>query len=263
MSFDTELQNFFSEEITSVVEDADKFRRKLNIGLDAFKYLSNAENLGNFTTALSTGAGIASITYFGWMASIGTLGQLGLFIGVVSTPAGWLAAAGAGGAATVFLTRRIFQSVKKEAITEIPNFINSPLDILGSSICDLVCPILIKIAHADGHIVPQEIDKIKSYFIDQWGINTDYFNGLLKFDEANLHDFEWSDLSKTLKGIAKTGDLKYSTMANEVIVIATEVMACDNEVHPSELLEIERLKSALNEETLFVSIKNRLRIRNN
>jgi hypothetical protein len=196
MSLETELSDYFSEEVTSVVDNSDKFRRKLNIGSDAFRYLSKAENLGSFTTALSTGAGIASISYIGWMASIGTLGKLGLFIGVMSTPAGWLTAAGIGGAATVLITRRLFQSVKKEAVTEVPNFINSPLDVLGSAICDLICPILFKIAYADGHIADQEQEKIKGYLINQWGINSGYVDGLIKYDEAKLRNFEWDGLSK-------------------------------------------------------------------
>ena len=86
MSIETELHDFFSEEVTSVVEDADRFRRKLNIGSDAFKYLTRAENLGDLSTTLASGAGIASFAYFGWLTSIGTLGQLGLAIGFVTTP---------------------------------------------------------------------------------------------------------------------------------------------------------------------------------
>lgn len=263
MSLETELHDFFSGEITSVVEDSDKFRRKLNIGSDAFWYLSKAENLGSFITALSTGAGIASLTCVGWIASIGTLGQIGLAIGIVSTPAGWFAAAGVGSAAAVFLTRRLLRSVKKEAVTEVPNFINSPLDILGSSICDLICPILLKIAYADGHVTNLEHKKIKDYFTDQWGINSNYVDGLLKFDEAKLRDFEWDGLSKTLKGIEKTGDLKYSTMASEILATAAEVMSCNGESHPDVQFEMDRLRKALSKEAFFTSMKNRLKRESN
>ena len=259
MTLESELDDFFSEEITSVVENSDKFRRKLNIGADAFKYLSNAENLGSFTTALTTGVGVALITQMGWMASIGMLGKLGLFIGLVSTPAGWIAAAGAGGAATAFIIQRLFRSLKKEAITEVPNFINSPLDILGSSICDLTCPILLKIAYADGQITNQEHEKIKGYLIDEWGINSDYVDGLLKINEDHLCDFEWDGLKTMLKDIEKTGDLKYSTMASEIITTAEEVMACDNEIHPDELLEMDRLRKSLHNDSFFTSIKKRLK----
>ncbi|MDB4409294.1 TerB family tellurite resistance protein, partial [Gammaproteobacteria bacterium] len=234
-----------------------------NIGADAFRYLSNAENLGSFTTALSTGVGVASLTYFGWMASIGTLGQLGLLVGVISTPAGWFAAAGAGCAATVLLTRRIFQSVKKEAVTEVPNFINSPLDILGSSICTFMCPILLKIAYADGHISKPEHEKIKDYFIDQWGINPTYVAALLKCDEATLRDFDWCGLNTALKEIEKTGDLKYSAMASEIISIATEVVTCDGESHPHELIELKVLIKELGNETFFTSVRNRLKRESN
>jgi len=259
MSLETDLRDCFSEEITSVVEDSERFRRKLNIGSDAFRYLSNAENLGNFTTALSTGAGVASLTYFSWMSSIGMLGKIGLGIGIMGTPTGWLAAAGAGGAAMVFLTRRLFRSVKKEAVTEIPNFINTPLDVLGSAVFDLICPILIKIAYADGHIASQEYEKIKGYLINQWGINSDYVNGLLEYDKSKLRDFEWDGLSETLKDIEKTGDLKYSTMANEIIATAEEVMACDGEIHPEEQIEMEKLREALRKESLFTSMKKRVK----
>jgi len=253
MSLETELRNFFSEEITSVVDDADRFRRKLSIGSEAFKYLTQAENLGSFTTALSTGAGVASLCYIGWMASIGTLGQIGLAIGFVATPVGWIAAAGAGGAAAVFLARRVLQSMRKDTVTEVPNFINTPLDLLGVSICDFMCPVLLKVAHADGDVAPQEEEKIKSYFTDQWGINPRYVDSLLKSYEDKIRNFEWNGLSTTLLEIEKTGDLKYEAMASEILSIATEVMTCDGTIHELEAKEIEKLQKALHRDNSFLA----------
>jgi len=245
MSLETDLHDYFSEEVTSVVDDADKFRRKLNIGSDAFKYLTRADNLYNFTAALSTGAGVASLCYVGWLTSIGTLGQIGLAIGIISTPVGWLAAAGAGGTAAVLITRHVLQSFKKDSVTEVPNFINTPLDLLGASICDFMFPILLKIAFADGECAIDEEEHIKSYFIDQWGFNARYVDSQLKFDEDKLRNFEWSGLSSALKEIEKSGDLKYEAMASEIINAATEVMTCDGHIHPLEDIEIDKLKNSL------------------
>jgi len=261
MAIETDLEEFFSRDIPRVVEDPEKFRKKLNIGMDAFRYLSNAEKLGNFTTTIATGTGAASLAYLGWFASLGTLGQLGLVVGLVSTPAGWVTAAGAGGVVTVIVARKLFRTIKKEAVTELPNFINSPLDVLGASVCDLISPILLKIAHSDGKYSRHEQDRITCYFIDQWGINSGYVSGLLDIGDDAIRDINWNDLSESLIEIERTGDIKYDSMKNEIVRVAEEVMSCDGVIHPDEQSEISRLKEALDKETVIASFKKRIKRR--
>lgn len=245
MTLENELESFFDKSIESVVRDSERFRKKLNIGADAFQYLSNAENLGAFTTAITSGAGISGIAYAGWISSMGMLGQIGLAVGFISTPAGWIAAAGVLGTTTIFLTRWLFHSLKKGAVTEVPNFINSPLDILASSICDLICPILLKIAYADRNFCEQERTKILNYFISEWGINPDYVDSLLSYDESHLSEFNWDTLKKTLLSIEKSGDIKYASTAREIIFITEEVIRSDGTVHEYELRELKKLETAL------------------
>jgi hypothetical protein len=48
-------------------------------------------------------------------------------------------------------------------------------------------------------------------------------------------------------------------MANEIIATAEEVMACDGEIHPEEQIEMEKLREALRKESLFTSMKKRLK----
>lgn len=261
MSLDTELERFFSEQPAAVVRDPDRFRGKLNIGAAAFKYLNGAQNLGNFMTALSTGFGVASMSYFGWTASLGVIGQLGLALGFVSTPAGWVAAAGVGGMASVLMTRRLFRSVRKEAVTEVPNFINTPLDALGASVSDTICPVLLKIAHADGALSSLEVDKIKCYFVDEWGMDPAYVEGLLNYDLEHIEEFEWEDVKSALEEVGKTGDIDYETMAGEIVTIAKEVMASDGVVHPSEQREVDALGDALKKEDIFNAVKQRIRLK--
>ncbi len=254
MSLDDDLESFFGDGIECVVHDSDKFRRKLNIGADAFKYLSNAENLGAFTTAITSGAGAAGMALVGWYSSMGILSQIGFAIGFLSTPLVWVAVAGAGGAATAYLTQWIYQSAKTEAVTEIPNFINSPLDVLASSLCDLICPVLLKIAYADANFCQQERERIRTYFIDEWGIDTGYVDNLLNYDEAHLSSYNWTVLDQTLLAIEKSGDIKYSYLAEEIIQIAEGVMLADGIKHEGELEEIQKLKEAL---ALKVTCKSR------
>jgi uncharacterized tellurite resistance protein B-like protein len=251
MGDEDDLEAFYATSTESVVEDSEKFRKKLNIGAEAFKYLTSAENLGLFTTTIASGTGLAGIATAGWFTSLGAFGQIGLAIGVISTPYGWIAAAGAGGAATVFATRWVFRRIKKGAVTETPNFINSPLDLLASSLCDLICPILLKIAHADENFCDQEREAIRVYFINEWGINPEYVENLLDYDEAHLDEYNWDTLSVTLQVIEKSGDLKYSVIAKEILNIANEVMLSDGITHPKELEEIQNLELALRKKSRF------------
>ena len=245
MSFDNELEEFFSNDIPAVVADPEKFRRKLGIGADAFKYLKNAENLGSVITTLAGGTAAAGAVFGGWFLSLGTLGSLGLAVGLVSSPVGWVAAAGTGGAGAFFLIKRLFKGARNEAITEVPNFINSPLDILATSICEIINPILLKIAYADSNFCESEREKIRSYFINEWGINEAFVDGLLNYDESNLDSFDWDVLERTLDEIGSSGDIKVPTMANEMVRVAEEVMAADGHILPKEQLELDNLKSAL------------------
>lgn len=243
MSIADDLNGFYSAGIANVVDDSDKFRKKLQIGGDAFRYLSNAENLGNFLTTIGGGAGLASLSYFGWYASMGVLSQIGLAVGLVSTPVGWFAAAGAGGVATVYGVRRIFRTIKKEAVTEVPNFINSPIDILADSICALICPILLKIAYADNDYSNHERDNIRNYFTMEWGINADYIDDLIRNCKSSLIDFNYEKLVPALKEIEKSGDIKYSTISNEIINISTIIISCDGHIHEDEKKELEKISA--------------------
>ena len=52
-------------------------------------------------------------------------------------------------------------------VTVIPKCINTPPDIMGTKLFDLMMPLALKIAHGDGHVSGQERQCIGSYFVDQ------------------------------------------------------------------------------------------------
>lgn len=245
MNHEEEMEAFYAQDIDAVVIDSEQFRKKLNIGLDAFKHLSNAKKLGEFLTAIGSGTGVAAFGGAAWLTSLGTFGQIGLAVGLVSTPVGWLAAAGSGAAVTVYTTRWMFRKVKKDVVTEYPNFINSPLDVLASSLCDLMYPVLLKIAYADKKYCELERETIRSYFINEWGINPDYVESLLDYDEAHLNNYDWDTLSTTIAALAKSGDLKYTTIKNEILETANVVMLSNGLIHHKELEELLKLEEAL------------------
>ena len=143
MSVDTDLSEFFGKDVIQVVSDQERFRRRLKIGGDAFQYLKKAENVHTTASSLLGGAGAAGAVYAGWFASIGTLGQVGLAAGMVATPLGALAAAGAVGAGGMYFTQRLLKNTRKGVVEEIPSFINTPIDVLGTTLVDILLPVLL------------------------------------------------------------------------------------------------------------------------
>lgn len=256
MTIQEDLHKFYENDVWTVIEDAEKFRRKLDIGADAFQWLSKADHVGELVTSIASGTGVAGVAYWTWLSSLGFIGKLGLTFGFLSTPVGWLALAGAGSAVVIFLTGRVVRSFRKKAIIEIPNFINTPLDLLGSSVAELLCPILLKIAHADDFFCDAERMKIESYFTEEWGFSNSYIKRLFDDLKPQIDSWEWSGLGDILKSIEKTGDLKFEAMSAEIIRIANEVMATDGKIHPKENEEMLRLKQALKSKGTFSTIKH-------
>ena len=247
MTINSDLESFFSDDwhINKVVKNPEKFRKQLQIGSNAFKYLSKAENIGDFTQVIGAGVLAGGATSVVHIASLGVLGQIGLAIGAISTPVGWITFAGAAGIAATYGAKRLFSSVKGEMVTEIPNFINTPLDVIGASICELILPILLKISYADGIFSKDERNTIESYFINKWGIDDLYIKSMIKEIEINISGFTFENLANTLKEVESTGDCNFATMSKEILLISKEVLSCDGIIHESELLEISKLEQAL------------------
>ena len=245
MHIDDELRDFFSSEVTAVIADSDTFRRKLGIGSDAFKILTRAEATNKFVGAACGGAGIAGAAYAGWFASLGVLGQMGVAVGLVSTPLGWVGAAGATGAGMFLLTRRLLNAARREMTEEIPRFINTPLDVIGASICDILAPALCKIVIADGVVEDVELERVTSYFCAEWGFDRNYIDCVIKFDAEHFDDWDWSILSSLIGEVEKTGDVKSKELIVELQRIAEEVALCDGSVSDSERHELSLMRSAL------------------
>ncbi len=197
-----EKQVHYFDDVPEVVSDELRFKFKLGIGADAFtslKYGKKVQELWDVGGVAATGAGLASSsivagTFFtgtgGWLASIG----LGTVTAV--TPVGWVIAAGAVSGVAYFGVTRVLRGYSSSRVAEIPQFINTPIDILGANLVDLVAPLAIRIAKIDGHYDPREAMVIQQYFVREWGINGDYVEAALKVIDENADD-------GTVKAIAR------------------------------------------------------------
>ena len=142
----------YFENVESVISDDLKFKAYLGIGENAYaslKLTNSVKEIWDTLGVASTGAAIASsstiaTTFFAHNAVFAALG-------LASTPVGWVVAAGfLSGGAWLGITR-YFKKFNKERLTVIPQFINTPIDILGLTLFDLIAPLALKVANIDGH----------------------------------------------------------------------------------------------------------------
>ena len=160
----------------SVVQDPFRFKARLRIGAEAFTVLSKAENLKDFVNLFSGSVAAAGVAGATWYGGLGTLGSIGLSIGLVSTPIGWLAAAGVAGGAAVFGLNRLIKKAKKGAVDEVPKYVNTPLDVLATNMVNLMLPPMVYISGADGTYDEREREIVIRHFVEGWG----FPNHLLK-----------------------------------------------------------------------------------
>ena len=161
--------NWF-QDIETIVSEPLNFKAKLAIGEAAYTSLKlkNAvvqawDVAGVATTAaVVTKSSVVATTFFaptGFMAALG--------IGTAVTPIGWVIAAGVvTGGAWMGVTRYL-KKASASRVTVIPNFINTPLDVLALGLFDLLAPLALKVAEVEGRIDNPERKLINTYFVKE------------------------------------------------------------------------------------------------
>lgn len=245
MSLDGDLTEFFSSDVIQVVSDHERFRRRLKIGAEAFRYLRGAENLHSATSSLLGGAGAAGAAYTSWVMSIGTLGQFGLAAGLVATPVGALAAAGAVGAGGMYLTQRLLKNARRGVVEEIPNFINTPIDVLGTTLIDILLPVLLKIAGSDGEILEKEKGLITDYLENEWGFDSHFLTSAIAVEESQIDQWSFDVLANMVAEVSKTGDINVSEFKQELMHVARTVSSADRKITPGEEAALQELEASL------------------
>ena len=252
MSFSEKLENFFAEEVIDcVVLDPLKFKHKLDIGSEAFSYLSKAENINSITSSISTGVGASTAVGLSWISSLGVMGKAGLIIGTVAPPIGWMVFAGLNAAALSYGIQHFFKKAKKDGITEIPKFVNTPLDLLASSVVTLIAPVMVLIGKSDGNFCNQEREFIASYFESEWGISRNYvvrqINSLTGMESKQVYD----QLDRLLNEIESTGDVKRESVVSELVNVVKKLIEIDGEVHDLEISELRKIEALVKKSSPF------------
>ena len=242
-------KEFYSLEIDSLINDERAFKVQLGIGDDVYlssrmwKFLrEQMETCGAMATggAIAASPGVATIFF-----PAGILGLIGL--GAAHTPVGWvIGAAVVSGVIWKFGKSKI-DSAFSDRIEVIPEWLNTPLEVLALGLFDLLAPLALRVAAVDGEIHEKERKRINEYFVKSWGYDPTFVELGVRCVEDDFSNFRITELSKTLKEFAKTNpDCNYKLLATKITDFLHELIEADGRVQESEELALQEVKRAFN-----------------
>jgi len=238
--------NWF-QDIETIVSEPLNFKAKLAIGEAAYTSLKlkNAvvqawDVAGVATTAaVVTKSSVVAATFF---APTGFLAALG--IGTAVTPIGWVIAAGVvTGGAWMGVTRYL-KKASASRVTVIPNFINTPLDVLALGLFDLLAPLALKVAEIEGRIHNPERKLINTYFVKQWGYDSNFVAEGIDYTESQLNEFSVEELAQTLvKFTRQNPDCNFEMMAQEILGFLRNIVETGDNKDEREEMTVKSIES--------------------
>jgi hypothetical protein len=243
--------------IDTIVAEPLKFKVKLAIGEDAYTSLKvkNAvvqvwDVAGVATTAAVVAkSSVVASTFF---APTGLLAAIG--IGTAVTPIGWVVAAGVLSGGAWFGITRHLKKASASRVTVVPNFINTPLDVLALGLFDLMVPLALRVAAADGRIEAGRRQHIDDYFVAEWGYDAKFVDAGIRHIEAGMGELSVVDQAQTMAEFASNNrDCNFTMMSQEMLDFLRHIVALDDVVDPVDekaIEEIERIFKAANRSSL-------------
>ena len=239
-------QNWF-QDIDTIVSEPLNFKAKLAIGEAAYTSLKvkNAvvqawDVAGVATTAaVVTKSSVVATTFF---APTGFLAALG--IGTAVTPIGWVIAAGVvTGGAWMGVTRYL-KKASASRVTVIPNFINTPLDVLALGLFDLLAPLALKVAEIEGRIPVPERKLINIYFVKEWGYDSKFVAEGFDYTESQLDEFSVEELAQTLVKFTRLNpDCNFEMMAQEILGFLKNIVEAGGTKGEREEMTVKNIES--------------------
>lgn len=178
------------------------FKSRLGIGEEEYNYLKRKKNLDKFVGAIGVGGtamGVASsatvaTTFFPASGLLATLG----FGAAATTPVGWVIGAGVLAGGAYLGARKLLEARKNKKVIVIPEFINTPLDLIANELLGFMLPLSLRIAISDGRIIKSEIDAIVEHYAEDWGYSRAFVDRAIKETKSNIGSMSYESLSESL-----------------------------------------------------------------
>jgi uncharacterized tellurite resistance protein B-like protein len=234
----------FGADLTCVVADTLKFRRKLRIGEDAYAVLrlgKGVQSLWDVGGVALTGASVAASKVVASMFFASSGGLLAAFgIGAAATPIGWVVAAAVATGSVYWGVSRMVRQQTGSMVDTIPRFINTPIDLLGMQLFDLMGALALRVAAIDGKIAKSELASIKSHFVEEWGFDVTYATRALDVLVGNAEASSLKAMAKAIADFqAANPDCNGYDMQRELMAFLRDVVAADGVIDEREELALE------------------------
>lgn len=235
-----------------VVADPLRFKSRLRIGDDAFALLRTKKRLvGLWDTAgaAATGAGVASSSLVAgtFFAPTGLVAMLG--IATAATPVGWVVAAAVVAGGGWYGASRWFSGKGDSFVETIPKYINTPIDVLGAALLDLLGSLALRVAAIDGVIDPRERACIVDHFVGDWGLDPDYVARVLEVLTPLAQFTRVKGIAQDLARFAAANpDCNAPAMQAELMTFLRELVAADDTMDEREELALEAIERVLEAE---------------
>lgn len=245
-------QDFCSDGLEQVVADPLRFKQRLRIGEEAYGILRTKNRLVSLwdtAGAAATGAGVASSTAVAstFFAPTGLAATLGL--ATAATPVGWVVAAAVAAGGGWYGASRWFSGKGEGFVDTIPRYINTPIDVLGVALVDLLGSLALRVSVIDGRIDPAERQLIATHFIRDWGIDKDYAERALDNLAGQADTMRVKDLAKNLAAfVSANPDCNGPAMQLELMDFLRELVAADGILDEREELALEAIERQFAEE---------------
>ena len=250
-------------ELDGVIADPLKFKRKLRIGEDAYAVLrlkNGLQGLWDTGGVAATGATVAAskvvaTTLFASTASGGVLSALGIGA-AAATPVGWVLAAAAASGGVYYGVNRLVRRQQAAFVDTIPRFINTPIDLLGMQLLDLLGALALRVARIDGAVAPEERATIQRHFIEEWGYSRDYVVAALDILETGSDQTRVKAVATALAQFqASSPDCNAEAMQSELLAFLREVMEADGVLDEREELAIDAIADVFHKERAITLAK--------
>ena len=250
------------QDIETIVSAPLNFKAKLAIGEDAYTSLKVKNAVAQVwdVAGVATSAAVvakSSVVASTFFAPTGFWAALG--IGTAVTPIGWVIAAGVVTGGAWFGITRHLKSASASRVTVVPNFINTPLDVLALGLFDLMAPLAMKVAEADGCIDDSKRKLIRDYFVKEWGYDPKFVIAGTNYIESTLDELSIKQLAQTMAEFARENrDCNFKLMAREILGFLRNIAEVDGQLDQQDATAIENIETIFNSASKF-SVRNKLR----
>ncbi len=143
-------------------------------------------------------------------------------------------------------TAKYLQRAKQaESLATIPRCLQTPLDVLGLAVADILLPTAVKVAQCDGQFAASERGAILQHFVSTWGLDAEFLSFKINEIETETENFSYLRLRDSLKSQCQRLHLPYSALASELLHIVEQVIVADGILNRREQREITTLRAVL------------------